>query len=396
MKHYLTKNTHFTLALCVLLINILLFVFIIKFHRIIPFSFSDYNLNAHHYIEDNRISDKGFSLINAIAVFDAQWYMKTAQDGYPFRPTFDQISDHQHMDGPRYGFYPLYPISLGVVNKIFNNIELSGFLYANILMMVTTLSIYYVVTKLFNKNIAIKTTILLFLFPFGIFFRTYYAEGLYLLILVWLGYFLVKKNFFLAAVLLSLLNITKGNGLFINIYFFFVIINDWRHKRINIGRGTIYLIVASLGLISWMIYCYHQTGSPFYFMDIQKSWYPNGLPLVAPLYNLLLIINFPQFPLHSIHFSQIDILIALVSLFIIVKARKIMPKPLWWISLILWGTPLLIRDFAAFSRFQSVSYPLFIYLAHQTRQKQFYSLVMLFTLGLLIASLFLANWYWVG
>src|SRR5438105_3381549 len=86
--------------------NMLLYGWMAMFHSLIPFDKFDYQINAHHYVTDNRINGGTFSLVRAIGQYDAQWYLKIANSGYPTHPRNMDVNDKATMDGLSYAFFP--------------------------------------------------------------------------------------------------------------------------------------------------------------------------------------------------------------------------------------------------------------------------------------------------
>lgn len=396
MRSFFTRKPFLSIIGLALLGNLIIFAFVHRFSSILPFNSSSYFQDAHHYIQDERIFGKTLSMVNALAQYDSQWYLRIADEGYPTNPIFTDLADHHHMDGLKYGFYPLYPTALASIDVFFRNVELSAFFLSNFLLIINSVSLYWVISKLLNKNLALKSVLLVLLFPFGIFLRSYYAEGLFLFLLIWIGYFLAVNKFLLSAMLLGLLSVTKGNGVLINLYFLALVAKQFYKKKLNLLKALIILILISIPILSWMIYQYFQTGDPLYSHHILKQWYSRGFSVLTPLYNIFLISVITKLPFHTHHFSQLDILVALSVLFILIKSYKALPRSLWWISFLLWGTPLLVRDFAGFSRYQSVNYPLFIFLAQSLSKTSYKIVCVVMGLCLLVVSLFFINWYWIG
>lgn len=380
------------------ILNTALYLGVNRYNTLLPFNKDAYISSAHHFIADPRIEGKAFNLVNALGQFDAQWYLKIAHDGYPTRPSPQTLQNKQEMGGLRYAFYPLYPLAVGIVNRVVSHVELSAFLVSNLFLYINFGSLYFVISKLYNKGLAQKAVFLLFFFPFSVFFRSYFAEGVYLFLLIWFSYFLIKRKLLYSALFLCLLNITKANGILLNFLFLYVTLKEFQLKKASLKKTALYLFIAGAGYLLWVAYVYKQTGDPFYFYSVLKAWYPVQLSPPPPLYNVILFVYGLRLPLvHSVHFSQIDMAIAGVTAVLLASSRKFLKPELWWISFCLWILPLVTRDFASFSRYQSVSFPLFIYLAHLLKSRVSFSLAIIFmTIGFGVTFLCFVNWYWIG
>lgn len=390
-------NSKFLISLILfILINIALYFFIIQFHNLVRFNSLNYELNAHHYLPDTRFQGRDFDLFNALGQFDAQWYLKIADSGYPKNPQVTNMEDKRVMDGLTYAFFPLYPWLISLIDKFINNIELSAFVLTQVLLIANFVSLYFAVQKLFTSSLALKTVFLFFLYPLSIFYRSYFAEGLLLLLLIWFSYFLIQKRYVTSAIFISLLNITKGNILLLNLLFIYY---WWQNQQKSQPKVSDYLVIGVIiltPLLFWSGFNFIQTGHWDYFLAIQSYWF-KAPPIVVTIYNFALVTFFlPFLPLHYFHASKIDSLMILVTLLLLVKSFKVLPRKLWWISFLVWLTPLLIKDTLSFSRLQIISFPLFIYLAMLLKRQVYFLTIFSFGILLFFMALLFINWYWIG
>lgn len=367
-----------------------------KFNNLVPFRTDLYQYSSHHYLYDERVSGGEFNFLRALGQWDAQWYLKIADQGYPKNPTDTIMANKTVMDGLSYAFFPLYPILLAIFNMIFGYIELSAFIFSLILLGANFYSLYFVVSKIYNENIAYKTVFLLFLFPFSIFYRSYFAEGLFLLILTWFSYFLIKREWLKASLFQGLLMVTKPHGLFLLLITLPLMIKDIVYKKQKIP-GIIYnLVLVFVFFTVWLIYNKSMTGNYLYWKEVQLSFFSTQSVIEIIRHNFLLIISLFKLPLHDMHASRIDLLVLIYTGMLLYSSRKYLLKELWSISFFIWLIPMLIKDPASYSRYQIVSFPIFIYLASTLDSKWFNIISSVFYGVLLVISLYFVNWYWIG
>lgn len=379
-----------------ILINILLYSFIILFNTNVPLHRFNYVMNAHHYLEDERINAGSFNLLRGLGQFDAQWYLKIADSGYPVNPNNINLNRKDVMNGLTYAFFPLYPLTIYLINVAIHNVELSAFILSNVLLIVNFCSLYFVIQKVSNENLARKTVFLFFLFPVSIFYRSYFAEGLFLFFLIWFAYYLLHKEYRLSSLALSLLLITKPNSLVLEGLFVYYLIKASFRKEMSKNDACIAFITSVLPFIGWLGFCYLYTGDPLYWLSVQSAWYPGQQLFSTFFHNLSTISQFPSLAWHLFHSSKIDVItIFVVGILLIVSRKKLKPE-FWWISLLLWLPPLLIKDTISFTRYQIVSFPLFFYVGQHLRGVYYWLVVGLFLLGLCITSLYFVDWYWIG
>jgi Gpi18-like mannosyltransferase len=388
------KNKHFLISLFLfILLNSFLFVYILVFNKSVPLNRSQYD-HAHHYLVDPRISSKSFDLLRGLDAWDAQWYVKIAELGYPKKQ--NKFQDGSPMGSLTYAFFPFYPFTLAVINYIVHNIELAALILVNLLLVANFFSIYFVVSKTYGSELAIRTIWLLFLFPFSIFYRSYYTEGLFLLLLVWFSYFLIKKRLFLASLFASFLFVTRPNGIVLGCILFYSLYRAVIFKKIHFWKSIIYALLSLLLFLTWLYYCYLNAGNPFFWNTIQSVWYKSPSIGITFLHNIETYLSFYSLPLHDQRASKIDTGMIVIVLLFLILGKKFLKPQLWWISFIIWLVPLLTRDTMSFTRYQIISFPLFIYLASLLKGVKFGIVSAAFLFLLFFVSVYFVNWHWIG
>ncbi len=146
----------------------------------------------------------------------------------------------------------------------------------------------------------------------------------------------------------------------------------------------------------WIVFNYIYTGNPLYFYSIRSEWFKTYFPLSPLLWNFALLFYIPALPLHSFHYSMIDYLTVILLLLLLFKSKKFLGYKLWWMSFLLWLTPLLVTDTMSYTRYQIVAFPVFIYLAHILKKISYFIVLCMFLIGLFAASILFVNWYWLG
>lgn len=393
MKQLWNEFFHLDLFLIVFVIatvQLILYIFIFFFHSSIAFNKQAYLYSFHHFLDDPRSQEGKFSFLRSIAYGDSQWYLKIADEGYPNYPTNIDIFNKNIMDGVSYTFFPLYPLLIWLIHLATQNIEIAAFLLTQFLFIANTISIYWIVTKVYSAKVAKKLILLLFLFPYSIFYRGFYAEGLFLFLLLWFSYFLLKSRWIFSASFLSLLLVTKGTAYFLPFVFagyFFASLK----KEKNYFKPLIILGVLAFPFLLWVIFNYLKTGSAFYFFLAQSQVVVTS-PVIIFFINMGRLLLFPYVPFYL----EIDIFVFVLATLLLILSFKKLPRKLWWISFALYLLPITVKDIGGFSRYQIASFPLFLYLVLVLKKKYYSILIGLFTVGLLLVALLFVNWYWIG
>lgn len=376
------------------IINLLLYIFIISFHSFLPFNTATYE-HSYRYLHDARMEHtSSFTLLRALGIYDAQFYLRIADKGYPYHPRITSTDSFYIGERSTYAFFPFFPITVSLLNMILHNIELSAFIITNSFLFLGIYSLLSLISYISSEQIAIKTASLILLYPFSIFFRTYFTESLYLVLLIGFAYFLIKERLVFATICLAFLNITKATGWLLNLYLMFVIWKKWKSGTISSlsSIGLFFLLV--IPSVIWIVFCWYQTGNPFYFFAVRAQWASFGYLVI--FHNLSQFFRFDLLPIHGGHYSKIDMLSVFTVASLLFLSWRKLPKHLWWISFCLFISPLLVTDTMSYSRYQIVSFPLFFYVAKTLPQKYFFLISMLFIFLLGLTSLLLVNGYWLG
>jgi hypothetical protein len=391
MRRLLERNFLRFLFIFILL-NLVFYLFLIYFHSLLPLE-PTFHFQRHldHFLTHSQFITGKFDLLNNLAVYDAQWYLRLGVLGYP------SLNDLNSVNKLSYAYFPLYPLLLAGVNIMIKEIKISAFLLSNLLLVANFSCLYFCWRKYFIKKTLIKALFLLFFFPGSVFFRSYFAENLLLLLLIIFAYYLMEKRYYKAGLVLSLLNLTKANVFLLNGLLLVDYYCSFPRHRINYRRIAGLILLITLPLIGFWVYCFVLTHDWLIILTIRSNWFyeAKSFPLFI-IYNLKKILEFPYLPLHFYYASKVEVFIIVVSGVLLVKKRKLLPVKLWWIAFLLWLFPLLTTTPMSFMRYQTVSFPLFLMLANMLKGKVYLMILGLWIIGLLLVGLYFINWYWVG
>jgi hypothetical protein len=198
------------------------------------------------------------------AVWDSQWYMMIAENGY---------KDSEHFDPKHYssiGFFPLFAFLIFLANFIFHDSLVSGLILSNIFFLISAFLIYLVVKETEDEATAERATWYLFLFPSAYIFSSVYPESL--LLMLWLGTVLSahKQKWWLLGILGFLAAMTKPFGFFI----FIPAILLYFHKKGSLKKirlDVLWIFLIPLGLLTVSFIHYRVSGDPFAYSHIQQG-----------------------------------------------------------------------------------------------------------------------------
>lgn len=386
--------------LAFVLVNCLVYAWMWAGHGWVTFDSVNYSQSAYHYIQDDRSAhpDALFDLPTALAQYDAQWYLRIADTGYP--EVSDSIPRATGAPGPiqrtdaSYAFSPLFPLLVAGVHAVVPSIVLSAFIVTQVLLILAFWAVYWLIARWYNEELASKTVWLLFLSPLSVFFRGYFTEATFVVLLVAALHWLRTKEWLRTGVATGLLLVTRFVGLAVALTLLIETVAARINKQITWRRLCLVGVAVAVPLLGFMILCAIRTGNPFYFIAIRSEWRVGLPPVFSTLWSVGHILSLP---LHGFHTSLIDTLAIIGGGVLLLASQPWLPKVWWRLSLLLWLIPILTTDTMSASRYQMINIPLFLFVAYALKKRwQYVTVLTLSALGLLIVSLGFVNWHWIG
>jgi hypothetical protein len=294
----------------------------------------------------------------------------------------------------------------------------AAFVATNAISALAFLMLYALTFAYFSdKGLAFRSLVLLVFYPFSVFYQAYYSEGLFLLLAVLSFYCLKKGRVSLSVLCGALLALTRPTGVAILVPLLVLAVKqglpaptraarraEKLKRQTTVQLGAIdwsrfrAVCLTPLGLAPLLLFDYFNTGHWNYFALAQRRWGFEGSAFLGNFLNNTLVAgsHFFRLKLLSDHDCQVDYTMMLISLAVIVLSYKRLPLELWTFSALQWLVPLLLKDLMSFSRFVSISFPLFIYLAGIRRRFVFWALLGCFLAGSLLIDGRMVTWHWVG
>lgn len=326
--------------------------------------------------------------------WDSEWYFKIATEGYRYNgdPTVQQ----------NIVFYPLYPMLARGLATI------SGLTPADALLLVSNVAglfavvvLFKLVREEFGDQLALATTALLSFFPASVLLSAGYTEPLALLLIV--SFFLVlrRKHYLSAALLAGLTLSVRSTGIVLLPVLLWEMFRSRDQKSFLVALLPCILLATS-GIWLFMIYLWSSFGTPFAFSDGQTAFH-QGTTLATRLIAALKFEPFTRMMLNDWNpWGQAS---WFTLLFVVLIAVGWSRLPSTW-TLFATGVLLLPyltlsggpAGFVSMSRFNLVSFPLFVVLADLGLRAKWLLAVVI---GLFGASLFMnaalfARRIWIG
>lgn len=318
-----------------------------------------YSYTLYTYFLDKYNQLLSYFLIYPFGNFDAVYYLLIAAKGYTVNA----------------GFFPLFPLSIHLVNFILNPSAngpfdpvqyFLAFLLVGIYFLAALIVFYKLLRIDYKADIAIWSIIFLLIFPTSFFYASIYSESLFLLLSLLAFHFARKKGWFLAGIMGALLSATRLAGIAI----LPALLYEYFKNEKNRSLGKLLLIfLTPLGLIAYAFYNLQKWGNPFYFIQAQGHFQNNRsidsiilFPQTLFRYFKILISVKPNIYEWWVAFFELSFFVFALTLFYVAWKKKVR------ISYLIFGIlcfliPASSGTFSGLPRYILTIFPLFITLA---------------------------------
>ena len=326
--------------------------------------------------------------------WDSEWYFKIATGGYRYSgdPTIQQ----------NIVFYPLYPMlarSLAAISGLAPSDAL--LLVSNVAGLLAIVVLFKLVREEFGDQLALATIALLSFFPTSVLLSAGYTEPLELLLTVSFFLALKRRQYLSAALLAGLAVADRSTGIvLLPVFLWEMWLN--RDQKPFFPAVIPCVLIATSGLWLFMIYLWYAFGDPLAFSEGQAAFH-QGTTLVTRLIAALKFEPFTRMILDDWNpWGQDSWLTLLFIVLIIVGWSRL--RSSWTLFamgalllpyLTLSGGP---AGFVSMSRFNLVSFPLFVVLADAGLRARWLlvGVIGLFSACLFMNTVLFARRIWIG
>jgi len=336
----------------------------------------------------------GPSWYHQLLQWDSEWYFKIATEGYRYNgdPTIQQ----------NVVFYPLYPMLARGLTAI------SGLTAADALLLVANLggllaivALFKLVREEFGDQIALTTIALFSFFPTSVLLSAGYTEPLELLLVV-LFFLVLKKQRYLSAALLAGLAVAdRSTGI---VLLPVLLWEMWRNRDQKPFLPVLLpcIVLATSGIWLFMIYLWSQFGDPFVFADGQTAFH-RETTFAARLIAALKFEPFTRMILNDWNPWGQDSWLTLLFIVLIAVGWSRLRSSWTLFAMAVLLLPYLTLSggpagFVSMSRFNLVSFPVFVVLADLLLRAKWLLAGVIGLLGaaLLMNTALFARRIWIG
>lgn len=268
---------------------------------------------------------------------------------------FLDIARYSYGENVQYAFFPLYPIFINTISRITG----LNFLWSGLLInLISTFGVIYIFLKLLLdlkfKN-PVKILIYFLIFPTSFYLICTYSESLFLFFSLVTFFFAGRKKFLWASVFASLSVATRIAGVAVIAGLLVEILLS----KTALREKIMVIVISSLGLLSYCLFLFFQTGNPLYFMISELSWERH---ITIPGFNILTIIQYiAYFGVRPESFTLFsDLLFTVFGIGMVIRSVKILKPSLFVYALTSILLPLTTSLLLSLPRFLIVIFPIFM------------------------------------
>jgi len=321
------------------------------------------------------------------ARWDSEWYLLIARQGYAIGDQLRSYSVGYHPEDAA-GFFPLYPVLLGALERLGMQGVLAGILLSNAALLIALTLLYRLCRDQWDEGAAANAVWVLLGFPFSLFLSAVYSESLSLALVLACFHLARRQRWEALALCGFLAALARPTALLAAPAL------AWEVKERNGGwRGAAALAGFPAGLAAFGVYCTAQFGDPLIWAERQSRW--RG-PISGPWQAFLRFLESrPQ--LHGAHNSILEMLTAVLFLAALVPVLRRTPRS-WGTYAVLCVLVPLSSTLWSFGRLTLLAFPVFAWLGSWTARDASRLPVYLglaLPLGGLLMALFACGW-WAG
>lgn len=217
------------------------------------------NLNPTIAVAPERIRA---NVARVLGSADANWYLRIARDGYDPPP---YTSDAPH----NWVFFPLFPLLVRLFATVIGSELLAAVVISNLALLGAMLILPRLAERLgFDEQTGVRASWVVALFPTSYFFSAPFTESLFLLVTCGAFLALAESRILLAGAFMACATAARPTGMLLLPAFAAAL---WDHRH-AMGRAAVSILLASTGLLSYLVYLAYSLGAPLAFADNQHAW----------------------------------------------------------------------------------------------------------------------------
>ncbi|MFC7481007.1 mannosyltransferase family protein [Luedemannella flava] len=196
--------------------------------------------------------------------WDTDWYTIIADLGY-------------HWDGRGPAFFPLYPMLIRITNPILPGSSFhAGVILSALAGLIAMIMMHRLTATFLGDAVAKRATFYLLAWPTGFFLVIAYNESLLVALALSSLYLMHRGKWAGAAILAAFASATRTGGVLLMVPFVLEYLRQHQWSPRKIRLDALWVLVAPLGLVIYMVYLWRSFGDPLAFQHAQSGWFRYG------------------------------------------------------------------------------------------------------------------------
>jgi len=329
----------------------------------------------------------------AFGNYDGEHYVSIARLGYGFGEQ---------------AFFPLYPVLIGLVSKIFGSTilsyNISGIVISLMSFLIGLIGFYKLLRIDFSEKVTRLAIVALLTFPTSFYFGAVYTESLFFTLTIWALLMARQKKWLAASLIAMLLTATRFVGIIIiPVILVEWLVSIWKNKDWS-KKIPWAVLIAPIGLLSYMLFLLKKVGDPFAFFNTlasfgeQRSSHLILLPQVFYRYMVKILPALHTTFWPTLFTTYLEFVIGLLFLIIICLSFKKLRLSYWFFLLFGYLIPTFSGSFSSLPRYVLVLFPTYILvgLMAAKSKKVFFAIATISFILLVVSFSLFARGYWVS
>ena len=227
------------------------------------------------------------NFLHELANWDGLWYREVANNGYLNHPSFRQTT---------LGFFPLYPLTIWIVEPVFTLLTAHGAIWAAtvagvVISMIggaiTTYLVYRLATEWWDRKTGFRAAVLFAVFPGSVVFSMVYSEGLLLPLAAGCLLALGHRRWLVAGILAGFATAVQPVAIVLVAACAVAAFIEWRRsgwQRPVLRRVIVAPLLSLTGICAFGAFLWAWTGTPLANYEAQHHGWSEKTDLLAMLH----------------------------------------------------------------------------------------------------------------
>ncbi len=261
--------------------------------------------------------------------WDGTWFLRIAQHGYP------SSLANEYGGGNRWAFFPAYPAAVrfvAITTRL--TYDHAAIVASFVCGLASALAVWLMVREVFGRKVADRTVLIYVFFPAAYVLSMAYSEGLAVAASCLCAYALSRRWWVAAGILASVASLSRTVGVVLVLCVAVATVPEIVRGKARL-HALAGLLLAPVGIVSWLAYSWRKTGTPIAFVTVQHDWdQAHFVWFKAPFISFIhLFGGYGSFKVASdvLAASALVFMVAGLGMLVWAQLKKVQIPPFWWV-----------------------------------------------------------------